>query len=117
MNHRPERVSGLIMAELGKLILKEIEVPNALITITAVDVLPDLSRAEVKVSVYPTEKSEEVLKVLEMRQRNLQFLLLREINIKPMPHIVFVIDYGQDYAARIEKKLMESEDNSSTSSL
>ncbi|TSC82941.1 MAG: ribosome-binding factor A [Parcubacteria group bacterium Gr01-1014_19] len=109
MNHRPERVSGLIMAELGKLILKEIEVEGALPTITEVDVSDDLARAIVKVSVYPTEKSEEVEKQLNKLRSELQWQLLKKMNIRPMPRIEFEIDYGQEYAAKIEKRLLESE--------
>ncbi|MEK7654560.1 MAG: ribosome-binding factor A [Patescibacteria group bacterium] len=111
MNHRPERVSGLIMAELGKLILKEIETPGALATITEVDVDGDLMRAIVKVSVYPTERSEEVKKMLDKVRSELQWKLLKKMNIRPMPRIEFQIDYGQDYAAKIEKRLLESGDN------
>lgn len=108
--HRPERISDLIIEELGKLLLKEVEVPGALLTITDVDVVKDLHNATVKVSVYPTEKSEEVFKILQKKQRELQFLLGRKMNIRPMPQIRFIIDYGQAKAAQIEKKLLESEE-------
>ncbi len=110
MNHRPERVSGLIMEELGKLILKEIEVEGALATITDVNVTDDLLRAVVKVSVYPTEKSAGVKKALDSARGTLQHLLMRQMNIRPMPQIFFEIDYGQELAARIEKKLLDSDD-------
>lgn len=111
MNHRPERVSGLIMAELGKLILREIETPGALATITAVEVVDDLTRAVIKVSVYPTEKTKEVKKALDEKRGQLQHFLMKQINIRPMPQIFFEMDFGQELAARIEKKLMESGDN------
>lgn len=105
--HRPERVSDLIIEELNNLLIREVEIPGALITIMDAEVLKDLSRAVVKVSVYPTEKSEKVLKVLNKMRGRFQYLLLRKINIKPMPEIVFEIDYGQEKAARVEKKLLE----------
>ncbi len=75
MKHRPERVSDLIIEELNKIILKEIEIPDALITITDVEVVKDLSRAVVKISVLPSEKAEEAVKILERRSRHFQFLL------------------------------------------
>ena len=111
MKHRPERASSLIMEELGKLILKEIEIPGALATITEVNVTNDLLRAVVKVSVYPTEKSDAVKKALDQARGTLQHLLMKQMNIRPMPQIFFEIDYGQELAARIEKKLMKSEEN------
>lgn len=105
--HRPERVSDLIIEELNKIILREIEVPSVLITITDAEVIKDLSRAVVKFSVYPSEKSEEILKILEKKRNHFQYLLLRKMNIKPMPQISFKIDLGPEKAAIVEKKLLE----------
>lgn len=108
--HRPERVSDLIIEELGGIILREIEIPGALVTITDVEVLKDLSRAVVKVSVYPTEKSKEVLTELDKNRAKFQRLLLRKMNIRPMPIIAFQIDYGQEKAAIVEKRLLEEKE-------
>ncbi len=105
--HRPERVSDLVIEELNKLLLREIEIPDALITITDAEVLKDLSRAVVKISVLPSEKSGEVLKVLEKMRGHLQYLLLRKMNIRPMPQISFKLDLGPEKAAIIEKRLLE----------
>ena len=105
--HRPERVSDLIIEELGKLLLKEMETPpGSLLTITDVEVVKDLSRAVVKVSVYPSDKAEEILKILVARQGHFQFLLGRKLNIRPMPRIVFKLDLGPEKAAAVEKSLM-----------
>lgn len=108
MKHRPERVSDLIIEELNNLMLREIEVPDALVTITDVEVLKDLSRAVVKISVLPSEKSDLALKILEKNRSHLQYLLLRKMNIKPMPQIFFKIDRGLEKAAVIEKRLLEN---------
>lgn len=105
--HRPERVSDLIIEELNNLLLREIEIPGVLITITEAEVLKDLSRATIKVSVYPSEKSEAVIKVLEKMRGKLQFLLNRKLNIRPMPQISFKLDKGPEKAARVEKRLLE----------
>ena len=107
MKHRPERVSSLIIAELNKILLREIEIPGVLVTITDTEVLKDLSQAVVKISVYPSEKAEGVLKILQTRQRHFQYILLRKMNIKPMPQISFKIDRGPEKAAIVEKRLLE----------
>ena len=108
--HRPERVSDLIIEELSKLILREVEIPGALITITDAEVAKDLSRAVVKISVYPSEKGAEVLKVLEKSRKQLQFQLGRKMNIRPMPQIVFRSDLGPEKAAGVEKALLEEKE-------
>lgn len=104
---RFERVSKLIGKELNKIILKEVEFSGSLVTITTVEVSKDLDRAIVKASIIPTENSEEALKALNKNRPRLQYLLMKKINIKPMPQISFEIDYGPERAARVERALME----------
>ncbi len=108
MNYRDLRVGGLIRNELGKMLLKEFEFPGVLLTITDVVVDKKLESARVDVSILPAEKSGEILRVLQKNQGRLQHLLLKKINIKPMPRIRFVLDRGPENAANIEKILIEN---------
>lgn len=95
MNYRNLRVANLIQEELGKIILREIEFPNStLVTIVEVEVLKDLSHAKIKLGVIPVTAVPEVLEVLNNYRSFLQGLLLRKINIKPMPRIEFELDAG-----------------------
>jgi len=90
MNYRNLRVAKLIQEELGKIIQREIDFGNSVIvTITEVEVLKDLSQAKIKIGVMPESGAEEVLNLLNNRQPFLQNLLMKRINIKPMPGIVF----------------------------
>jgi ribosome-binding factor A len=107
MNHRPDRVASLIQEELGALILRELEFPGALVTISAVEVTKKLDLARVEVSVLPHEREEDVMKLLTAVQRELQFKLGRKLNIKPMPTLMFEIDHGGENAARVEKQLLD----------
>ena len=104
---RKDRVASLIQEELGHLMLRELEFNGALVTITSVDVQKDLEAADVNVSVLPSEQGEEIMKLLRAQQKHLQFLLLRKMNIKPMPTIIFKLDHGLENAARVEKALLE----------
>ena len=104
---RKDRVSSLIQERLSWIIVKEVEVPGALITITRVEVSKKINSAKVKVSVLPSEKALKALAVLANRAPYLEHLLLKDINIKPMPHIVFELDRGPEKAANIEKALLK----------
>ncbi|HUC31237.1 MAG TPA: ribosome-binding factor A [Candidatus Paceibacterota bacterium] len=104
MNFRSERVGKLIREELSKMILREVELP-ALATITEVDVDKKLDAARVKVSVIPASAEKEVLAELTKNAGHFQYLMLRKINIKPMPRIFFEIDHGFENAALVEKLL------------
>lgn len=89
------------------MILRNLEFPETLVTITEVAVSEKLERATVKVSVLPAERAAGVLKMLTSRQGRLQHLLLKRINIRPMPRISFEIDYGLERAAGVEKSLLK----------
>lgn len=105
---RSERVASLIQSELSQIILREVEFPQGvLVTIASMDLDKKMERAIIGVSVIPSEKSDIVLKMLTNRTGYLQMLLLKKINIKPMPQLVFAIDRGYEHAANIEKLLIE----------
>jgi ribosome-binding factor A len=107
MNHRPERVGKLIREKLSQVIAREIEFPSGvLVTLTEVEVNKKMEIAKIGMSVIPSDRSDEALGILQRAQGDLQYLLVRILNIKPMPHIHFFIDYGPENAAKIEKKLL-----------
>ncbi len=110
MNYRSDRVAGLIQAELSKIMLRELEFNGALVTITSVDVDKKLEGAHIKLGILPPTKADAILHYLKTRQGEMQHLLNRKLNIWPMPHIQFVIDQGVENAAKVEKLLLE-EDN------
>lgn len=89
------RVASLVEHELNKLFLQKLEFENALVTITAVEVSSDLLQAKVRLGVIPFEKGPEIFKLLEKRKKELQYRLLRKINIKPMPSLKFEIENPQ----------------------
>ncbi len=106
---RKVRVSELIQQELGKLILRDVELAGGIITITEVDVTEKLDYARVKISVLPSSKAKEALGLLQDNAGRLQHNLLRIMNIKPMPYLQFMIDEGAEAAAKLEKVFIEGE--------
>jgi ribosome-binding factor A len=106
MNFRQERVGKLIREHLSEMIMRELELP-ALVTITEVEIDKKLDGARVKLSVIPSNEADNVLAILKASARHLQYLLLRKINIKPMPRIMFEVDRGLENAALVEKILAD----------
>lgn len=105
--YRKDRVGSVIQKELGQLLLREVETPpGVLLTITSVEVQKDLEIAHIYVSVLPSERGRDLIKILHHAQKHLQFLLLRKLNIKPMPELFFKLDHGLENAARVEKALL-----------
>ena len=111
MRYRNVRVAGLIQEELGKIILRELNFGDALVTITGVQVDEELETAAVKLGVVPQSAAAKALSLAAKEAGRLQYLLTRKINIKPMPRLVFEIDYGAESAARVEKLLLGEDNN------
>ena len=108
--YRSQRVESLIQSELGKLLVREVEFPfGSLVTITTVEVDKKMDRAKVLLSVIPAKMGPGVLKMLTVQAGRLQFLLLKKINIKPMPRIMFELDHGLENAAKVEQVLNDEQ--------
>lgn len=107
---RSQRVESLIQEELAKILIREVEFPEgALVTVTGVDVDKKLERARVRLSVIPASQEKKALDSVTFRTGYLQHLLLKTLNIKPLPHLIFEIDHGNQNAAVVEKLIEEAE--------
>ncbi len=78
--------------ELSKLLLTEFDFGGTLVTITDVFVDTDLLQARVKLGIIPYEKGPEVYRMVEAKRRELQYQILKKLNIKPLPHLKFEIE-------------------------
>ena len=106
MKERVQRVNHLIRRELGQILLREVDFPEGvLVTITRVDVSPDLNQAKVYVSAIPEDKGKEVLTILNKLIYSLQQKLNNKLNIRPMPKIAFFKEKQTIEAARVEELL------------
>jgi len=105
MSRRIQRVNQLLKEEVSKLLLREINFEGAIVTVTQTDTSPDLSQVKVKLTVFPTNKSEEVLKIIQRHIFTLQQILNKKLTMKNVPKIKFEIDQGEVKAQRIEEIL------------
>lgn len=102
MSHRLRRVSEIVLRELGILILREITFPVPLVTISAVDLTPDLKNAHVFVSAMGTpEQQAKVLGTLETHRVRLQSELSKRVIIKNTPHLHFRLDTSIERGTRV----------------
>lgn len=108
MVRRIEQVNDLIREELGKIIDRDVELPErSLVTVTRVVTSPDLHYADVFLSITPHAKEKEALTVFEQEVGALQHQLNRKLRMRPVPRIKFLIDIEQKRADRIEQLLAE----------
>ena len=96
MSRRTERINELIREELSELIMRDLRDPrleNGLISITHVEVSPDLYNARVMVSVMSeTADPEEAIKALKAAGGFLHKELVHRLNIRRVPFLEFKLD-------------------------
>jgi len=84
------------------------------VTVTGVEVSPDLSHANVRVSVMGTdEEKARSLEGLASAARFLRAQLSKELNLRTSPELHFHLDRGIEHAQHIDrvlKELKESDD-------
>ncbi len=106
MSQRTERVQKLARQVLGDAIQSLKDPRVGFVTITAVRVSPDLRHARVAVSVLGDEEARKAsLAGLDSAKPVLRAELGRQMRMKYLPDLVFVLDEGADRAERIEEIL------------
>ena len=80
---------------------------GALVSVSGVKVSPDLSIAKIYVSVFPSEKAEAVMAVLDENARALRGELGAKVGkqLRITPEIAFYLDSSLDYVEHIEELL------------
>lgn len=102
MNHRLRRVTEILKRELGLIIHREITFPVPLVTISAVDITPDLKNAHVFVSAIGNSNQRgTVLELLEKNRPALQSELAKRVVLKHTPHLHFKFDESIERGSRV----------------
>ena len=80
---------------------------GAMVTVSEVRVSPDLSIAKVYVSIFPSDKQQEVMKLLEENNKALRGELGRRVakQLRIVPELDFYLDATLDYVEHIEELL------------
>lgn len=103
---RVHKVNSLIQKELGKLILKEIDIyPGNLVTITRVECSNNLFEGKVYISVIPENSFEDIFDLLNRHVFYLQQRLNKILRMRPVPRIKFFKENKTIEAGRIEQLL------------
>lgn len=109
MNYRKERLNNLVLEELAKIVVKEIEFNDVLVTLTSAEFSDNLKSLKIKFSAIPSSKSNLALEILQKNQGRLRQILLKKIRNHSIPYLNFVIDEGLEKAAEIEKIALDIE--------
>ena len=105
---RQSKISRLIQKELSDIFLMQAKSMNGvLVSVTAVRISPDLSIARVYISVFPSERGDEIVKNLNNNMRAIRCELGSRLRhqLRIIPELKFFIDDSLDYLERIDELL------------
>jgi ribosome-binding factor A len=108
MSTRTLRVNELLQRELSDILRKQYKDEAIAITITGVQVSPDLHEGKVFVAITGDEEDEvKCLRWLKHNSKEFRFELGRRVVLKNMPHFTYSIDVTTERGNRILSVLDE----------
>jgi ribosome-binding factor A len=113
MSTRPDRVAEAIRQEVSVIVHELIKDPRVgFITITRVEIAPDLRLARVFFSVLGNDADFKKMKdALESAHGFIRKLVTERINLKFSPDLLFKEDHSSEYSVRIQQVLDEIKEN------
>ena len=109
---RQNKVARLIQKDLSTIFQEETrKTRGVLVSVSAVRVSPDLSVAKAYLSIFPSERAEELLKNINDQASQIRFKLgtLERHQLRIIPELRFFIDDSLDYIDNIDRLLKEKE--------
>jgi ribosome-binding factor A len=111
MSRRTEQIGDEIQRVLGEVILNEVKDPRVgFVTVTGVTVTPDLTRANVRLSIMGDDNQrKETMHALQRAKGFLRHRVGDEITLRIVPELVLHLDTSLDHAMRIGQILNDLE--------
>lgn len=105
---RSKRVGDLLREVIADIVMKRLKDPRiGFLTVTGVEMKDDLKIARVFVTVMKDEEREITLNILNSASSFIRSELAKEVRLKFIPQLQFILDESIEYGARIDKLLRE----------
>lgn len=105
---RQAKIARLLQKELSEIFRRQTAaLGGVLVSVTAVRVSPDLSVARVYLSIFPTEKSADLLDNIRRSAKTVRYDLAQQVRqvLRKCPELQFFLDDSLDYAENIDRLL------------
>ena len=116
---RGERLASQFREEIYRVIATKLRNRysslSAIISVTQVDVSPDLKTAKVYVSIYDpdTARKDASFKILKENAGFIRHELSQVLHLRTVPELSFILDGSMEYGAKIDKIIdsLENQEN------
>ena len=114
---RQNKMSRLLQKVLSQIFQEQTRAMHGvMVSVTRVKISPDLSICTAYLSIFPSERSEELIKNITKNEKQLRYELGTRIRyqMRIVPELRFFIDDSLDYIERIDKLLKPTPSPSQT---
>lgn len=105
---RQNKIARLIQKDLSNIFQAQTrQTRNILVSVSVVRISPDLSVAKAYLSIFPSEKAQEILKNINDHASEIRYELgnLERHQLRIIPELKFFIDDSLDYVENIDRLL------------
>ena len=105
---RQNRIARLLQKELSLIFQSQTRAMHGImVSVTRCRVSPDLSICTAYLSIFPSEKAEELIKNVTANEKTIRFELCTRVRnqLRIIPELRFFIDDSLDYIERIDELL------------
>lgn len=107
---RQAKISRLLQKDLSEIFrMQTAKTHGVIVSVSAVRTSPDLSVAKVYLSIFPSDKSKEILDNIEASSRTIRYELAQQVRfqLRKVPELQFYLDDSLDYIENIDKLLQQ----------
>lgn len=105
---RQAKIARYIQKELSEIFRRQTaRMGGVLVSVSQVRVSPDLSIAKAYLSIFPADKSAEILENIKAQGRTVRYELAQAVKdvLRKCPELQFYLDDSLDYAENIDRLL------------
>ena len=107
---RQNRISRLLQKELSLIFQSQTrQMHGVMVSVTRVKISPDLSICTAYLSIFPSERGDELLKNIQQNTSTIRYDLGQRVRnpLRIIPELRFFIDDSLDYLERIDDLLKQ----------
>ena len=105
---RQNRIARMLQKELAEIFQSQTRMMRGvMVSVTRTKISPDLSICTAYLSIFPSEKGEELLANIQRNEKSVRYEPVRRIRnqVRIIPELRFFIDDSLDYLERIDSLL------------
>lgn len=105
---RQAKIARLIQKELSEIFRRQTSaLGGVIVSVSAVRVTPDLSIAKAYLSIFPSDRSAEILENINRQAKTVRYELAQNVKevLRKCPELQFYLDDSLDYIENIDRLL------------